>query len=499
MSIIDKIFGKTAPAPEVILKEAPRATEPVCQVQTPGQRIAELEGMLSDIQLLSRPRRVDKDYMTLYRTVPEVFWPVDFIAKRISEAHFDIKRTKDDSIVWCNRLGVDKFLKGPNPVMTWRELVYQHFTNKLVTGNAFLRAAMPETISPDAPKCQWAPAFWELPASQISVEPAGSDAASLLYGLLDRDEIIRGFRLRSGAFMDTIIPAYQVWHDRDGMPDMCGGGNFLKSRSRLEAVLKPIANLLAVYEARNVIYVKRGGLGFIVAQKSDATGTVALEPGEKEELRAEVDRNYGVTEGKSPYAVTDIPIDFVRTNLSISDLQPFDEVLEDTIKIAGVFGIPAVLVPRKDQSTFNNQGEAEKTAYTSTIIPMAKRFCEELTIFLGLDQKGLYLDCDFSDVACLQVGLKESEQVKKLTNERCLSEFANGLISINAWRAQIHEDALEGDIYDKVRFEMTPEEREQVSQVIALPAPKTQEENTDNNNKPSKGESDERNNEEPAV
>ena len=203
-------------------------------------------------------------------------------------------------------------------------------------------------------------------------------------------------------------------------------------------------------------------------------------------------------------------MNFVRTNLSITELQPFDETLEDAIKIASVFGIPSVLVPRKDQSTFSNQDTAEKSVYTSGIIPACKRFCEALTTFLGLEQKGLYIDCDFSDVACLQSGLKEGEEVKKLVNERCLSQFNNGLISINAWRAQIHEDALEGEIFDKVKFEMTPEEIAKVDSVIKAQTSPIQintgqsgggkpgeykdpkQDNNQLNNKPSKGESNER-------
>ncbi len=167
-----------------------------------------------------------------------------------------------------------------------------------------------------------------------------------------------------------------------------------------------------------------------------------------------------------------------------------------------MFGIPADLVPRKDQSTYANRDSAEKGVYTSTIIPAAKRFCETITQFLGLEAKGLYLDCDFNDVACLQVGLKESEEVKKLVNERCLSQFNNGLISINDWRSQIHEDALDGDIFDKTKFEMTPDEIAKVDNVIKAQTSPIQintgqpgDKNIDNNqpnNKPSKGESNER-------
>lgn len=422
--------------------------------------------ILSIIDGIVHPSVVGNNFIELFKNIPEVFWPIDYIAKRISETHFDLKRTNDDSIVWCDRLGAGTILKQPNPIMTWREIVYQHFVYKLATGNAFFRAAMPESVTADATKFQWCSNYWSLPANLVQVKPMEYSYGIPMFGIATKDELIKGYSLELGGYTGLTIPSYQIWHDRDGLPELTKGTGFLKANSRLLAVKKPIANLLAVYEARNVIYLKRGALGFIVAQKEDPTGTVALEPKEKDELRKEVNNKYGVGEGQSPYAITDIPISFVRTNLSISELQPFDETLEDAIKIASIFDIPSELVPRKDQAKFSNRDSAEKNVYTSVIIPAAKRFCEALTTFLGLEQKGFYIDCDFSDVDCLQVGLKEKEEVKRLVNERCLSQFNCGLISINDWRSQIHEDALEGEIYDKVKFEMTPEEIAQIDSII---------------------------------
>lgn len=448
--------------------------------------------ILSMLDGLIHPTVVGDNFITLFKTIPEVFWPIDFIAKRISEAHFDLKRTSDDSIVWCNRLGADTILKQPNPLMTWREIVYQHFAYKFATGNGFFRAAMPENITADATVFQWCSNYWSLPANLVDVKPVEYGYGVPLFGIAKKEELIKGYTLNLGQYSSYTIPYYQVWHDRDGIPNLTGGAGFLKANSRLLSVKKPIANLIAVYEARNVIYIKRGALGFVVAQKSDETGTVALEPKEKDELQKEIDSKYGIRNSKSPFAITDIPINFVRTNLSISELQPFDETLEDAIKIASVFGIPSVLVPRKDQSTFSNQDTAEKSVYTSVIIPAAKRFCEAISIFLGLEKKGLYLDCDFSDVACLQVGLKESEEVKELVNKRCLSQFNSGLISINDWRSQIHEEALEGEIFDKTKFEMTPEEIAKVDSVIKAQTSPIQINTNSNNNQSSKGESNER-------
>ncbi len=502
MNFIQRIFGTKDKTEALVVK-----AESMPQANNQGGRGANnvvedafrYQNILSMLDRLIHPSVVGNNFIEMFKTIPEVFWPIDFIAKRISEAHFDLKRVKDDSIVWCNRLGADTILKQPNPIMTWREIVYQHFVYKLATGNAFFRSSMADSVGPDAIKFQWCSNYWSLPAHLVEVKPMEYSYGVPMFGIANIDELIKGYTLDLGAYSGLTIPYWQIWHDRDGIPELIRGKGYLKADSRLLSVKKPIANLIAVYEARNVIFLKRGALGFIVAQKVDPTGTVALEPSEKEELRKEFNSKYGLEEGKSPFAITDIPVNFIKTSSSIAEMQPFDETLEDAIKIASVFGIPSVLVPRKDQSTFSNQDSAEKSVYTSVIIPAAKRFCEAITTFLGLEQKGLYLDCDFSDVACLQVGLKEREEVKKLVNERCLSQFNNGLISINDWRSQIHEDALEGDIFDKTKFEMTPEEITKVDSVIKVQSSPIQintgqpgEKNTDNNNqlnnKPSKGE-----------
>ena len=221
-----------------------------------------------------------------------------------------------------------------------------------------------------------------------------------------------------------------------------------------------------MYEARNVIYVKRGGLGFIISKKEDPTGTVAMSEKEKTNLLDQVDGRYGIGKGKSPYGISDIPIDFIRTNLSIKELEPFEETLADAISIAGAFGIPAVLVPRKDQSTFSNQSTAEKAVYSSKIIPMANQFCDDLTSFLGLAESGFYLKADFSHVDCLQLGRKESEEVKKIINDRCRSQFESGLITLNDWRAQIDESKIENPLFDKLKFDMSDEELDKVNRVI---------------------------------
>ncbi len=461
---------------------------------------------------IGRPAVASSNYLTLFHTVPEVYFPIDFIARRIAGAHFEIKKYSDDSIVYCSNRGsranrINAILTAPNSIQRFRELVYQHMVYKLATGNAFMRAAMSDAFQNQA-KWQFCDNFWSIPSNWMQVVPNGAKVP--IFGIAKLDEMVKHYQLTQNGNVLEIVPTYQVWHDRDGVPQFLNvtASHFLKCESRLKAAHKPISNLLAVYEARNVIYVKRGALGFIVAVKEDPTGTVALEPEEKKELVETVNKTHGLDGEKSPWGIIGQPVQFVRTNLSIADLQPFDETLLDAITIAGLYGIPDVLVPRKDHSTFSNQAVAEKSAYCGTIIPMAKQFCEDLTLFLGLDKDGYYVDCNFDDVDCLQVGLKEAEEVKKLVNERCLSQFNNGLITLNDWRAQIHESALDGEIFNKVKFEMTPEELAKVETVIKSSSSTNitfnrgwqgdkGDNSNSNNNKPSTGEeSNERNIEE---
>lgn len=464
MGIFDRLFKKKSA--NGFETEFPGITSP-----RSGESYVE-NGFINRQQYIEQvilPVMCGTDWVGLFNNVPEVFWPIDFIASRIAGADFVLKKVKDDTVVWQNGSGVGKYVNSiltrPNAFMSFREIVYQHFVYRFTTGNAYMRAAMAENLK-DASKYMWCTNYWELPADKVQMETF--DRNVRLFDIAMKEEVIDYYRLNYGTYGMMRIPTWQVWHDRDGMPKWSTTNDALKSESRLSAQSKPISNLIAVYEARNVIYVKRGGIGFLTNLKKDDTGNVALTDSEKKELLEEHFKNYGLKKGQYPYGFSNSPLSFVRTNLSISELQPFDETLYDAITIAAAFGIPSVLVPRKDQSTFSNQATAEKTVYSGTVIPLAKQFCKDFTSFLGLEEKGYYIDCDFSRVDCLQTGMKEAEEVKQKINDRCKSQFENGLITLNDWRAQIGESQIEDiELFSKLKFQMTDEELAILNKVIS--------------------------------
>ena len=424
-------------------------------VERPSSAVSRDRFML--MEQIARPYVANANWITLYNTVPEVAWPVNYIASRAAGAKYVLKRFKDDTVVWRNK-EVNRMLVQPNSFESWYRTLWKHFTYKLVTGNSFIKAAIPDVFNDASSLWRWCDRYITLEEPLVQIEY--KDFAADIYGVSDLEDVVKCYWHNNGAHREEIAPRL-VFHDRD---DAFGHivSDPLRAKSRLMAVLKAISNLIAVYEARNVIYVKRGGLGWLVSDMSDEMGSRSLTPDEKRDILEEADKMYGLSEGKYPYGISDVKLNFVRTNLSITDLQPFDETLADAVIIAGIYGIPPVLIPRKDQSTYANQANAEKAVYSSVIIPLVQRFCQEFTHFLGLDEDGLYLDADFSDIDCMQAGKKEQQEVHKLVSDRCKVEFESGVISLNDWRAQQGYERVDEDLYDKLVSQMTPDEIERI-------------------------------------
>jgi len=457
MGILNSIFKK-------------KSATPVVDSATTGASSERITLLTREI---ARPFVANANFVTLFNTVPEVAWPVNYIASRAAGAKYVLKKFKDDSVVWRNK-EINKMLVRPNAFQSWYTMMWRHYAYKLVTGNSYIKAAMNEAFAGTASLWRWCDRFVELEAPYVSTEY--KSVTGDIYGVSEVEDVIRCYYHDFGGCAHKPIDPRLVFHDRDDSLGVDYYGDPLKAQSRLTSVMKAISNLIAVYEARNVIYVKRGGLGWLVSEVSDETGSRALNQKEKKQILDEADKMYGFGAGKYPYGISDVKLSFVRTNLSISDLQPFDETLADAVVIAGAYGIPPVLIPRKDQSTYSNQATAEKAVYCSVIIPLVQRFCAEFTHWLGLDEDGFYLDADFSDVDCLQAGKKEAQEVLKLISDRCKVEFESSLITMNDWRSQQGYERVDDEAFDKRVSEMSPDEIERLKNFINPKQPQQEDE-----------------------
>lgn len=437
------------------LKKKAEKQTPEPQRQAVGMDISDVSGYMG----LFSPHTMGDNFVEVFETMGEVYYPIRFIVDRISGGNFLVKKMKDDSIVWDND-EMNHFLTTPNPLFSFSELTQALFIYKYINGNSYFQAAVPDSFAKTKEIWKWCDSYWTLPSNKVVID---TPYKIPLFTSSKLEDLIKSYRLSAGTSMMNFSPS-SILHDRDINLRM--GNSYLMGRSRLTSQKYPIANLAAVYEARNVIYVKRGALGMLISKKYDATGSLPLEKKEKDRILKEWTDNYGLDSAKSQISIVDVPTEFVRINMSIQELQPFEETLADACQIAGIFGVPSVLIPRKDMAKYENQNIAEISVYDNVIIPEAKKYVQSLTRFLGLDKSGLYLDVDFSHVNVLQQRDKGRAETKKIISEKCKQEFSNGLITLNDWRSQIGENMVDDPLYSKLIPHMTDEDMEKINRLV---------------------------------
>ncbi|MDE6410765.1 MAG: phage portal protein, partial [Muribaculaceae bacterium] len=236
------------------------------------------ERRITRIQTIEAQIQMNRMYDTVvgvdvFLNLPEVFFPIDFIASRIASAHYEIRKYSDDSIVWCtNRSketkGVARLLTKPNWLQTWKEFVYMHWVQKLATGNGFMRAAMnSDLFDENTLKWEWCKNLWTIPSSMMSIKtPAFGRGFVNMFGCEEMVDVILGYKING----QIDVPYWQVFHDRDLFANIgMGNTEFLWSPSRLFASERNITILKRVYDARNTIYDKCGALGIITNRAQD--------------------------------------------------------------------------------------------------------------------------------------------------------------------------------------------------------------------------------------
>jgi hypothetical protein len=395
--------------------------------------------------------------VALFTGIPEIAFPVLQVARGISDGKYQLKLVKTDEVVY-DVPEMNQFLSRPHPLYSFREMITLLACYKLVTGKAYLYGGTGfDTLS--ARRWKYCKSYFVVPSQAVNTVLRPSP--NLLSGT-SIGEIVDHYDISAATGIVSIRPS-EVMHVRDG--SLSFDGSYVEGASRLSSQKYPVCNLIASYEARNAIFVNRGALGALVSNKKDAGGYDPLTQKERDEVIKEYNNTYGTTSGKSPIMITSAPLSFVRFAMSIQEMQPFDEHLEDAVQIAGAFGVPADLIPRKDKSTYENQRGAKKSLYVDAVIPEARSLVQSLNDFLGLENDGLYLDVSFDHVPELQPDRRVEAETGKIISETCEREFQRGIITLNDWIAKTGGEKKDGEIYKKYILDMSDEELAQLQRV----------------------------------
>lgn len=380
-----------------------------------------------------------QNLLTLSECVPEIFAPIHEIASRVADAVWELKRFSTDNPIYSDNKFNDLF-SSPNPTQSMKELIYESIFYELLIGRQYFYINSPRITEKLGAFYQNIAAWFNLPAQDVSVRYK------------------KDFNLYTATTMDDIVDKYElngIKYDADRVLPVQGLNlrnkqNPLDGKPALRSAHKAISNLIAVYEARGVIYIKRGMLGLIVSKKTDASGTIALTPTEKKNVRDEFNRDYGLTKNRDLVGISNVSLDYLNMAMSIKDLEPFRETLADAVAIYAVLGVPRHLVPSEGNSTFANADADLKKFYTSIVIPMAKKYAEKFTKFFRFDLDGKYVDVSYEHVELLQADKKLAADVLSTTVGTYMKLWDANMITQNEFLIGIGREKIEGgDVYKK--------------------------------------------------
>lgn len=393
---------------------------------------------------LFKPRVIDRNLINLFHDIVEIQHPVRLIVDRCLNAKINLYRYKDDSIVWDNEK-INKFLSQPNALYDFDEFFTSMLIYYLVTGNSYMSSDF-DSISTS--RWRYADNYYILPSDYVDIELQNLGKIDA-FTFQEKKDIIKQYTVQKNGSKISYDPD-TILHIKD--VNINFNSNAYKGKSKLDSCIRPISNLIAQYEARNIIYVKRGALGAIVSRKYDAAGSVKITEEEKEGIRNSFHETYGVTGGRNPLAIIDADVDFVKFSMSIDELKPFEEYLSDTVAIASALNVPPNMAIRKDQSTFSNQEIGEISLYQNVAIPLTNKIISAIDNYLGLKDSGLYLKADFSHISQLQGNKKDEAVILKFNTESFTKLYENNSITYNEMRVGLGYERIEG--MDKLKNEI---------------------------------------------
>lgn len=357
----------------------------------------------------------------LASSISEIFFPIDAIADRVSSLKFEIQNYNGELIVPPKN--IQRIMESPNPFSSFSELIYNSVFYELSDGNNYIYSKTPKSlkgISPDTIST-----IWTLRPDKVSIKiksnrPNYFDISSVSdlidyydYSLYDKEHI---------------DPKYII-HERS-LP-VGDYSESLKSPSPLQAAQRNVNNLLAVYSARYKVYANNGNAGILTRDNTGGSNSVeqAVDPITRNDIINDILERNGLTGDKNLWTVSAIPLKFIKTLGTISELQPFEETQADALQLAGIFGVDKDLVPLKGGTTFTNKAQAEKGLYQNVVKGIASNKADTFTKALGLNQIGLKLVPKYNDVAVLQEDKETSFTGDSLLLENVITMKNAGFIN----------------------------------------------------------------------
>lgn len=279
-------------------------------------------------------------------------------------------------------------------------------------------------------------------------ESVGFGKKPVVLNTLKMEEVKKGNTFQYWYYLDAVtrilIPEEDLVH-RKFIDPVKDGKDTRMGLSPLQAALMPIEALKEMYIADTSL-LKNKGVDVLITNGSDTN----LIPEEQEDMDRELNKRIGGARKAGGVATSTSKLQVMNLGRSIKELALWDGYKIKKRDLCDALQVDSGLFNDPDNKTFANRAEAEKSLYTSCVIPYCHFILDDpkLKQWLGFD-----VFIDTSNIECLQIsqGLR-FEKNKTITDAiiNLNQQVKNGVLTntiaisilVNEWGYDSEEAAM---------------------------------------------------------
>jgi hypothetical protein len=318
-------------------------------------------------------------------------------------------------------------LNNPNPLQSGMQFEAQGYIYEQLFGFNIILPIKPIGFADNID----ASSLWNIPACWIDFK--ATQEIFQRSGGIGLQEIAFSFN-----GIRTVIPVRDLIIIRDFTPSF---STLTFPGSKLQAMQKPINNIIGAYDSRNTLMNYRGALGILSTDPASGQyQPMGIRIEEKAQLQEDF-RRYGLRSRQWHVIITQAQLKWQQMGYPTKDLLLMEEVEESTRALCAGQNFPPFILGLAD-TTYNNMNAAEKGLYQNATIPDANNYYDQMSTAFGLRVRNLRIDKDFSHIPVLQDDKKTLADARKSLNDALKIEWDNNILTLDEWRVKNGEDPL---------------------------------------------------------
>lgn len=335
-------------------------------------------------------------------TNPVLLPILQLISHYVSKAEFFIQSSdgtlhKDHELI--------KLINNPNLYQSKQDLLSQFVWFKYCLGYTYIYPASPVGFN----SVKDVTALYNLDVSKVLFPK--DFQTPFVFSNTEADNVKNSVFTYDKEGLDLTIATQRIIPFFD-LPNGIADSNMLVSPSRLDSLVKPLSNISAAFEAKNIV-IGSNGKELFTNQTNVGGQAFPIQVGEKQDIQNKFNFKFGLGLGRSRSVISNANIKWQSLHINLADLGLDESVIKDAQMIVKAFNIPNELISFDGKGAkYENQIQATIGFIQSVAQDVVDDIANSITSYFKLENETLI--ASFDHLPIMQtVENKKADTVKK--------------------------------------------------------------------------------------